>query len=834
MFNEKSGGQFTATEEKPSAAFSDWTQKLKFDRSFTAKLLLSEQNVKEYYAALATELLSYEKVRARVGWSGVTFTAGRNRVASVTIVGKTLRIYLALDPSEAENGRYKAKDASDVKSRASTPSLLVVRSDGAKRHAEKLVAEACEKQGLKKSASPAAPVTAEAFRRDTFDNLVARGLIRIVRKQRREIADNVAGETAQDIADVKPQIRRKDDYDVTLEKVNALLSDSSPYTRALNALSEGDGKIRFSEKLILRSIDEIWVKAIEDALAAIDALIRNPRRYIAETEVVLPIELTKKISGRSIAHLGSHTNMIRLDERGEVTPMKMLNIFREDSILTYENKFLNTLIHRLYLFINRRYNVALKQGVDEKNRSLEYENDFTDGEGKCKIKLVIEYSERSDGADVKNTLFDTGLWKRVEKLNDVVTGYVNSSFCKSMERNFVRPPIMRTNAISKNKYFRECLALWEFIESYDDAGYGLTIDEKVSAVSDEYLKEIYEWSATQYAAFRRHAEHGYGDEENNEYVVRPDYSVAEDTSARKYAEKFVEERESGEIGGDETAFAVAVALRADELAPSDDFTTVEGKSYSFNAKIRLADDKTKENFATFANALLAFDKVKMRISRKYATFCAGRKTLARVVANEKSLKAYIALEPSSIDEKFFAEDVSEVKSLADTPAKITIKGERSLKRALVLLGRVASENSLSERKKPVAPITAADFTALSAEEMLERGWIKTRRYEKYVGGYGLPSFGPGRSVYTEVAAAAAKERAVAEDTTRRSSYDERVDDDVKENALKGAKDNSRARADGTADEIEKFIRPSGDYSRPTDYGVDDASAFIDDDKENRR
>lgn len=33
---------------------------------------------------------------------------------------------------------------------------------------------------------------------------------------------------------------------------------------------------------------------------------------------------------------------------------------------------------------------------------------------------------------------------------------ITISFVKSMDRNFVRPPIMRTNAIIKNKYFREC------------------------------------------------------------------------------------------------------------------------------------------------------------------------------------------------------------------------------------------------------------------------------------------------------------------------------------------------------------------------------------------
>ena len=69
--------------------------------------------------------------------------------------------------------------------------------------------------------------------------------------------------------------------------------------------------------------------------------------------------------------------MIRMNDNGEVTPMKMLNVFREDSLMTYENKFLNTLVNRLYMFVSRRYNVAKTKGVDEETETLEFENNVT-------------------------------------------------------------------------------------------------------------------------------------------------------------------------------------------------------------------------------------------------------------------------------------------------------------------------------------------------------------------------------------------------------------------------------------------------------------------------
>ena len=122
----------------------------------------------------------------------------------------------------------------------------------------------------------------------------------------------------------------------------------------LSALSAGEATIKLSEKKMLRALDEGWVERIEQALPAIDELLRRPSHFIAETEEIRPMELTRKITGRSVAHLCQHTDFISSVDGDDVTPSKMLNIIREDSILTYENKFLNTLLANLYFFVSER------------------------------------------------------------------------------------------------------------------------------------------------------------------------------------------------------------------------------------------------------------------------------------------------------------------------------------------------------------------------------------------------------------------------------------------------------------------------------------------------
>ena len=118
-----------------------WVEKLRYSKSFTAKLALSDPKIKEYYAMLATELLSYSRVRSHIGWAGITFSAGREQVAKFAISGKTLCLYLAADPEEMTGAKYRAT-AAGAKKYDKTPALLRIKSDGAARNAVRMIAAA--------------------------------------------------------------------------------------------------------------------------------------------------------------------------------------------------------------------------------------------------------------------------------------------------------------------------------------------------------------------------------------------------------------------------------------------------------------------------------------------------------------------------------------------------------------------------------------------------------------------------------------------------------------------------------------------------------------------
>ena len=130
-----------------------------------------------------------------------------------------------------------------------------------------------------------------------------------------------------------------------------------------------------NRKIMEKVIDVSWVEAIENGILHLDNFLRSPRKTIEDVEEVVPIALSKKITVESVKHLAQHTDLIQsIDKRtGKITPSKILNVHKEESMMTYENKFVNTLIDRLYIFINTRYEKLAQVTKDEKVMSMGYD-----------------------------------------------------------------------------------------------------------------------------------------------------------------------------------------------------------------------------------------------------------------------------------------------------------------------------------------------------------------------------------------------------------------------------------------------------------------------------
>ncbi len=146
-----------------------------YNRSFTAKLMQSSDEVKERYCAIKNTLLAYG-VKSRISWANESFYTGRTTVAKFGIKGKTLSLYLALDPQEYEETKYIYENVGGLKKYAGVPMRMKLRSKRSVKWAKELILDMMTALGKEKKEIEEIAYE-EPFR--STEELVRDGLVKV-------------------------------------------------------------------------------------------------------------------------------------------------------------------------------------------------------------------------------------------------------------------------------------------------------------------------------------------------------------------------------------------------------------------------------------------------------------------------------------------------------------------------------------------------------------------------------------------------------------------------------------------------------------------------------
>ena len=272
-------------------------------------------------------------------------------------------------------------------------------------------------------------------------------------------------------------------------KVNELLKEDTDGQVIFDCLAQGETTYMRQDRIENTSFDLTWIQVIEDCLYDLGCIVKNPKITTKTVEDLVPVELARKTDQESVKHLASHTQYIKdVDEEGDIIPSKILNIGNDDEYHTYENRFIATLIRRLVLFVDKRYEYV-KDYVDlHDQETLLIKNkshvDGVDVELETKVKVI---SKKTDPVSKANA----ELIQRIGTIRKYLIYYYRSDFMKQMknERD-VRNPILQTNIIRKNPQYHHCFRLYRFIESYDLMGASYTVNETFSLFNGEELHEL--------------------------------------------------------------------------------------------------------------------------------------------------------------------------------------------------------------------------------------------------------------------------------------------------------------------------------------------------------
>ena len=213
-----------------------------------------------------------------------------------------------------------------------------------------------------------------------------------------------------------------------------------------------------------------WLDIVEDCLPYLDNILRNPKRFIINEEEIVKVELARKVTVESVIHLTQHTNLIqKIEDDGDVKPSKILNINKEESMDTYENRFIFTLLSNLRMFFEDRVSATAGSSYCLDKNILQYEaNTKVYGED-LKVSLNITDFTKN----IKEHSGDRGgmtLDERLRKVKTQIDGFFGTELMQILAKlhfDPVRSPIKKTNVILKNPNFRKAEELWNYIQTFE-------------------------------------------------------------------------------------------------------------------------------------------------------------------------------------------------------------------------------------------------------------------------------------------------------------------------------------------------------------------------------
>ena len=235
--------------------------------------------------------------------------------------------------------------------------------------------------------------------------------------------------------------------------------------------AESTLKVQTEKKYITRDIE--WINMMEEVIPHIDSIFRSPNRFIKNEEETVKIEQAKKVSVETIKHLSKHTNLIQdIDnETGDVIPSKLLNVRKEETYDTYENRLIYTLVQNMKYFVNTRKDSLLQPiGSDNKeenkdNKQLEYNAKSKLNDEEVDINVSINSKLDTEQKDDKER--NKSLLMRIEEIERKISDIESTEVYKILDKEkilLVKDPVRKTNVVLKNVHFQYAMRLWEFLK----------------------------------------------------------------------------------------------------------------------------------------------------------------------------------------------------------------------------------------------------------------------------------------------------------------------------------------------------------------------------------
>lgn len=329
-----------------------------------------------------------------------------------------------------------------------------------------------------------------------------------------------------------------------VKKINGNAED---FARFFAALRGGENKVLHNVVSHSVMLDDGWILTIENSLHSVEQIVRNPRKFIAENEFVQDVAKVRRTNAKTVRHLTSHSQYVQnIDDKGEVTPKKLLTVELDEDLAIYENRFICALVARLVSFVEQRYRDLEGKMDTSEQTNVCLQSEFALGQSKfrCNLNLQVEEPLKNEVDVEKNK----ELFERIENIRRRLRVLQTTEFMKKLSKvKPVRPPIQKTNLLTKNVDYNNCYKLWLYISSYTYLGYSVEVMDKNLPVEGDYFDDLTVIAGLSLQALlnnnvlnkEEYAKIEYSEPEEKEYEIVKNYTFTpefEDTKEQAGAE----------------------------------------------------------------------------------------------------------------------------------------------------------------------------------------------------------------------------------------------------------------------------------------------------------
>jgi len=251
----------------------------------------------------------------------------------------------------------------------------------------------------------------------------------------------------------------------------------------------------------IRNFDMSFLDTIESVYPAILKIMRDPKRSIRYDEEVVSVEKARKVNSQTVRHLTSHTQLIKeITKEGDVIPSKVLTTYAEEEIAIYENRFIKTLVKRIEMFLERRYEVMKVSLESFETERLSVKNEFLmSGQ-----KVTVDFDIQIKNDLTTNVETTKEQYNRLLYVREMIQGLKGTDFMRALAKaRDVLPPIMKTNIILHNPDFKLCYGLWLYLDRVDSISTNIDSREKTYKYSNIFDRDINQCMALALTSFMK-------------------------------------------------------------------------------------------------------------------------------------------------------------------------------------------------------------------------------------------------------------------------------------------------------------------------------------------